>query len=327
MRQAGRYLPEYRELKDRYDFLTMCRTPELATEVTLQPIRRLGVDAAILFSDILIPVEPMGVGLRFDPGPMLGHALDNEDAIAALPPVEIESSCGFVMDAIRMLRRELQGVAPLIGFAGAPFTLAAYLVEGPKKKEKGAPGFDKVVRLAFERPDLLERLLNYLTTVTADYLTAQIRAGAQAVQLFESWGGILGPREFSRFALPFVQEVIRRLPKERGPVIYFTLNGGHLMNLLDESGADVIGVDWRTPLDEARRRLGSRVALQGNLDPRALYASPDRIGEFARDVLDRASGGHVFNLGHGILPDTPVESAQALVEHVHNLSRTGIEVR
>ena len=327
MRQAGRYLPEYRELKDRYDFLTMCRTPELATEVTLQPVRRLGVDAAILFSDILIPVEPMGVGLRFDPGPMLDHALDSEETIGALPPVDIEASCGFVMDAIRMLRGELKGVAPLIGFAGAPFTLAAYLVEGPKKQTKGSPSFDKVVRLAFERPDLLEQLLNYLTTVTADYLSAQIRAGAQAVQLFESWGGILGPREFSRFALPFVQEVIRRLPKERGPVIYFTLNGGHLLNLLDDSGADVIGVDWRTPLDEARKKLGSRVALQGNLDPRALYATPEKIGEFARDVLDRASGGHVFNLGHGILPDTPVESAQALVEHVHRLSRTGIEVR
>jgi uroporphyrinogen decarboxylase len=336
MRQAGRYLPEYRELRDRHDFLTMCKTPELAAEVTLQPVRRLGVDAAILFSDILVPIEPMGVGLRFDPGPILQKPIRTEEQIASLRHEPAEETCRFVMEAIRILRRELAGTAPLIGFCGAPFTLAAYLVE---EREKGrAKGtFDTVVRLIFERPDLAERLLGHLRDAMADYLGAQIRAGAQAVQIFDSWGGILGPREFARFALPFVRGLIEQLPAERGPVIYFVLNGGHLLEQLVDSGADVIGVDWRTPLARARRRLGSAAnpnaarlprALQGNLDPRALFAPPERLrDEIARVVSEGIPGpaeiaacGHVFNLGHGILPDTPVEAAQEMVRSVHQIS-------
>ncbi len=322
MRQAGRYLPEYREIKARYDFLTLCKTPELAAEVTLQPVRRLGVDAAILFSDILVPVEPMGIGVRFDPGPILDRAINTEAAIASLRPVDAEESCGFVLDAIRILRRELR--VPLIGFAGAPFTVAAYLAEERGRK----PGaFDAIVRMIFEAPDLARRLLSALTDVMAGYLSAQIRAGAQAVQIFDSWAGILGRREFEDFALAAAQEVIARLPSPRGPVIYFVPNGAHLLDLLPRSGADVIGVDWRTPLSEARRAIDADparlVALQGNLDPRALFASRERLREEVERVLreGRGPGGHVFNLGHGILPDTTVEAAQALVEDVREISQ------
>jgi uroporphyrinogen decarboxylase len=320
MRQAGRYLPEYRALKDRYDFLTLCKTPELAAQVTLQPVERLGVDAAILFSDILVPLEPMGVGLRFEPGPVLERPINTAEAVSALRPLHAEESCAFVMDTIRLLRRELEGKIPLIGFCGAPFTLAAYLVESREKgKTKGT--FDGVVRMIFEEPELAHRLLRHLGEAMTDYLSAQIKAGAQAVQIFDSWGGILGPREFREFALPYVRRMIAALPAGRGPVIYFVLNGGHLLESIRESGAEVIGLDWRTPLQEARRRVGP-CALQGNLDPRALFATKTRLAEEVRRVLAEGSGsgGHVFNLGHGILPDTPVESTQALVDLVHRLS-------
>lgn len=358
MRQAGRYLPEYRELRARHDFLALAKTPELACEVTLQPVRRLGVDAAILFSDILIPIEPMGVGLRFDPGPILDRAIDTEEAIRSLRPIEAEDSCRFVMDAIRMLRRELGDTAALIGFAGAPFTLAAYLVEGKlgakaadarklqpgatpgattgvtagasSSEGKGSTSFDKVVRLCFERPDLAHQLLELLTDVTVSYLSAQIRAGAQAVQIFDSWAGILGPREFREFALAYVRRIIERLPTDRGPVIYFVLNGGHVLADLGTSGAEVCGIDWRTSLDLARSVVGPEVALQGNLDPRVLFAPPEVIAERAREVVRAGAGsvgggvggGHIFNLGHGILPDTPVEAAQHLVRTVHEANRS-----
>lgn len=347
MRQAGRYLPEYRALKEQYDFLTLCRTPELAAEVTLQPLRRFPLDAAILFSDILVPVEPMGIGLRFDPGPILERPVNTEEAIAALRPVEAEESCRFVLDAIRILRRELDGVAPLIGFCGAPFTVAAYLAEEREKgKTKGT--FDTIVRLCFERPDLAGRLIDHLTGAMAGYLAAQIRAGAQAVQIFDSWGGILAPEQFEQFALGPVRRLIAQLPAERGPVIYFVLNGGHLLERIATSGADVIGVDWRTPLDQARRRVrpvppgapATVAALQGNLDPRALYAPPSRLRDEVARVLaaghDEGGGashrggpagpasgrriGHVFNLGHGILPDAPIAGVEAMVEAVHTLS-------
>lgn len=320
MRQAGRYLPEYRALKERYDFLTLCRTPELAAEITLQPVRKLGVDAAILFSDILIPIVPMGVGLRFEPGPVLDRPIETDQDIASLLPVDAEASCGFVMDTLRLLRRELPATVPLIGFCGAPFTVAAYLTE-TRERGKAKGSFDRIVRMIFERPDLAHRLLGHLSTVMAGYLSAQIRAGAQAVQIFDSWAGILSAREFREFAVPYVRRIIEALPAERGPVIYFVLNGGHLLEEIAASGAEVIGVDWRTPLDEARRRTGGR-ALQGNLDPRALYAPRARLEEEVRRVLreGRGPGGHVFNLGHGILPDTPVEGAQAVVELVHRIS-------
>ncbi len=338
MRQAGRYLPEYRALKERHGFLTLCKTPELAAEVTLQPLRRFALDAAILFSDILVPVEPMGVGLRFEPGPILDRAINTEGAIASLRPVDARESCRFVLEAIRILRRELDGVAPLIGFCGAPFTVAAYLAEEREKgKTKGT--FDTIVRLCFERPDLAHRLIDHLTDVMAGYLSAQIEAGAEAVQIFDSWGGILGPRQFEEFALRPVQRLIARLPADRGPVIYFVLNGGHLLEQIATSGADVIGVDWRTSLSTARARIrfssaaghASVTALQGNLDPRSLYAPADRlreeVGRVLEDGSDPADGapasrrlGHVFNLGHGILPDAPIDGVETMVETVHALS-------
>ena len=335
MRQAGRYLPEYRALKEKHDFLTLCKTPELAAEVTLQPLRRFPLDAAILFSDILVPIEPMGVGLRFDPGPILDRAVNTEEAIASLRPVDAEQSCGFVMETIRILRRELDGVAPLIGFCGAPFTVGAYLAETREKgKTKGT--FDTIASLIFERPDLAHRLIDHLTGVMAGYLSAQIHAGAQAVQIFDSWGGILGAREFQEFALEPVRRLIASLPAERGPVIYFVLNGGHLVEQIATSGADVIGIDWRTPLDAARARIaatrgGERVrALQGNLDPHALYAPAGRLRDEVRRVLAEGqpasprpgtiAGGHAFNLGHGILPDAPIPSVETLVSAVHEIS-------
>jgi uroporphyrinogen decarboxylase len=318
MRQAGRYLPEYRKLRARHHFLDLCKTPELAAEVTLQPVRRFSVDAAILFSDILIPLEPMGVGLRFEPGPILERPIRTEQAIASLRPLDAEEPCGFVMEAIRMLRREL-GV-PLIGFCGAPFTLAAYLAEGGGRAKAS---FDSIVRMMYERPELAERLLAILSDAMAEYLGAQVRAGAQAAMIFDSWAGILGPEFYARFALPAVQRIIARLPAERGPVIYFVLGGAHLLEKIAESDADVIGIDWRTSLSGARMRLaGGRVtALQGNLDPRALYAPEETLRREVRRVLrEGAGGGHVFNLGHGILPDTSLASAERLVDLVHTLS-------
>jgi uroporphyrinogen decarboxylase len=277
----------------------------------------------------------MGVGLRFDPGPILERAIRTEEAIASLRPVEAEESCGFVMEAIRILRRELEGKAPLIGFCGAPFTVAAYLAE--ERTERTAKGsFDTIVRMIFERPDLARRLIDHLTGVMSGYLSAQIRAGAQAVQIFDSWGGILGPREFAEFVLEPVRRLIERLPQDRGPVIYFVLNGGHLLEEIARSGADVVGVDWRTPLSRARALLagaiggaGAVTALQGNLDPRALFAPPSRLREEVRRVLAEGmpagpasafARGHVFNLGHGILPDAPLAGVETLVESVHAIS-------
>jgi uroporphyrinogen decarboxylase len=277
----------------------------------------------------------MGVGLRFDPGPILERAINTEETIASLRPVDAEASCGFVMEAIRILRRELDGVAPLIGFCGAPFTVGAYLAETREKgKTKGT--FDTIASLIFERPDMAHRLIDHLTEVMAGYLSAQIRAGAQAVQIFDSWGGILGPREFGEFALEPVRRLIASLPAERGPVIYFVLNGGHLIEQIATSGADVIGVDWRTSLDAARARIAAAAggdgvrALQGNLDPHALYAPPDRLREEVRRVLAAGlpvaprpgtiAGGHAFNLGHGILPDAPIASVETLVSSVHEIS-------
>lgn len=313
MRQAGRYLPEYRALRQKVDFVTMCKTPELAAQVTLQPIDRLGVDAAILFSDILVPLEPMGVSMTFNPGPVLSPAIRSGADIDRLVVPDPEATVPYVYETIRILRRELDGRVPLIGFGGAPLTLAAYLVEG-----EGSKNFDHLKRLLYSEPAASHALLEKVTATLERYLAAQVRAGAQAIQIFDTWAGLLGPADFREFALRYARRVLDSLRPLGVPLIYFALDSRHLMGEIRDCGADVVGVDWRTPLDEASRALDHRFVLQGNLDPCVLFASPGVIRDRARAVLDagKAAPGHVFNLGHGILPGTPVEHAQALVETV-----------
>ncbi|MGZ3408003.1 MAG: uroporphyrinogen decarboxylase [Polyangia bacterium] len=316
MRQAGRYLPEYRATRAKAgDFLTLCKTPELACEVTLQPIDRLGVDAAILFSDILIPLEKMGIPLGFpDEGPRLSPVRD-EAGIRALRVPNADAEMPFVMDAVRLIRRALDGKVPLIGFAGAPFTLMTYVVEGQTGKQ-----FAETKRLMYTAPAAAHVLLQKLTDTVADYLGAQIRAGAQVVQLFDSWVGQLAPDDFRVFAAPYVQQLVDKLRPLGAPIIYFANDGGSLLADAAKLGADALGVDWRTPLDEARARTGEGVTLQGNLDPCLLFGPVAEIERRATDVLKRAGGRrHIFNLGHGILPGTPPEHAVALVEHVHRI--------
>jgi len=320
MRQAGRYLPEYRELRSRTDFLTVCRTPELAVEVTLQPLRRFPLDAAILFSDILVPLEALGVQMAFTPGPVIAEPVRSRaqvDALALRPAAEVVP---YVGEAVRLLRRELDGRTPLIGFCGAPFTLAAYLVEG-----RGKEGFAAVKVLRWREPATLARLLEKLTAAMIDYLTLQIESGAQAVQLFDSWAGILGPDDYTRFALPYVRAIIDGIRPLGVPVIYFVNAAPHLIQAAATSGANVLGLCWRTPIDHAAALVGADIALQGNLDPHALFGNADAVRTAATDVLDRAGGrpGHIMNLGHGILPDTPIASVETLVRAVHEHRQAG----
>ncbi len=317
MRQAGRYMPQYQEVRGKVDFLTLCRTPELATRVTLLPIELLKVDAAILFSDILIPLEPMGVHVAFaeGEGPVLDPAVRSEKDIRALRSFDPREGVPFVMEAVRMIRRELDGKVPLIGFSGAPFTLATYMAEGGTSKS-----FHHIKTLLFARPDLADLLLDKLVTVVADYLNAQIAAGAQAVQIFDTWGGILAGPDYERFALSPVKKVIARLERKGVPVIYYLNNGAYLASFMEHLDCDVLGIDWRQDIRLTRRTLGKKKAIQGNMDPVALFADPGTVQAKACEVL-RAAGpepGYIFNLGHGILPQTPMENAVALVEAVHS---------
>ena len=324
MRQAGRYLPEYRALRQKVDFLTLCKTPELAVEASLQPLRRFPLDASIIFSDILLPLEALGCQMTFSPGPKLAEPVRTRAQVDALVPRPSAECLPFVAEAIRLLRRELDGRTPVIGFCGAPFTLAAYLVQG-----EGKEGFGAVKTMLYREPATLERLLERLSVQMTDYLGLQIEAGAQAVQIFDSWAGLLGPDEYERFALGPVRAIIDGLRDRGVPIIYFVNGGPHLLELAAGAGADVLGLCWRTPLDAAAARLGPAVALQGNLDPHVLFAEPAVVRRQALDVLARMAGrpGHVMNLGHGILPDTPIASVEALVEAVHAASeRTPEEV-
>ena len=325
MRQAGRYLPEYRETRERAgDFLTLCKTPELACEVTLQPVDRFPLDAAILFSDILTVPDAMGLGLYFEEGegPRFQRPVRSETDIARLGVPDPEQDLRYVMDAVRLIRRELAGRVPLIGFSGSPWTLATYMVEGGSSRD-----FRRIKGMLYERPALLHRLLDVLTEAVTAYLNAQIAAGAQAVMLFDTWGGTLTPRTYREFSLDPMARIARGLDRGTGdsriPLILFTKGGGQWLEAMAEAGADALGLDWTTSLSEARARVGDRVALQGNLDPAALYASPDRIRQLVSEVLsDYGSGtGHVFNLGHGIHPQIPPEHAAVMIEAVHELSR------
>ncbi len=327
MRQAGRYLPQYRAIRGKSDFLTMCKTPELAAEITMQPIDILNVDAAILFSDILIPCEAMGQGLEFHEGkgPMLGPAIRNEEAINNLSVPDPEDKMNFVMDAIRLLRKELNGRVPLIGFSGAPFTTATYMIEGGTSKN-----FLNTKRLIYESPSLYKSLMDKITATITEYLMAQVSAGAQAVQIFDTWGGIFCPQDFREHALIYVKTIIDDLKKwmetesiEAVPIIYFVGQTAGLLEEIKTSGADVYGVDWRIDLDSAIKRLGGDAVVQGNLDPLAMFLPQDQIEDRVKDVLNRASSarGHIFNLGHGLVPQTPPENVIALVEMVHRLSK------
>jgi len=329
MRQAGRYLPEYRAVRDRHEFLTCCHTPELACEITLQPVRRLGVDAAILFSDILVPLPGMGVDVRFEPGPRLSRTVRSAADVAHLRIPDARETTPFVFDAIRLIRRELPAGIPLIGFAGAPFTMAAYLVEGG-----GSKTFTTLRRLLFSDPTTAHRLLEVCTETVVSYLTEQVRAGAHAAMLFDTWAGLLAPEDVQEFVMPYARratDAVRAVAEDLGvdvPTIYYAGESAGWVEACRDSGADVIGLDWRLRLDHARARLGPDVVLQGNLDPAVLLGSPDTIRERVRAVLHadrgpaarRGSAGHVFNLGHGILPETPPDHARLLVETVRELS-------
>ncbi|HLW69859.1 MAG TPA: uroporphyrinogen decarboxylase [Candidatus Binataceae bacterium] len=319
MRQAGRYMPEYRRVRAQNTFLEMCLRPELATEVTVTAARRLGVDAAIIFADILLPLIPMRVGLSYESGdgPVIERPLRSLEQLEQIPPVNAEESLGFVGEAIRLVKRELGESMPLIGFAGAPFTLASYLIEGGASRQ-----YQATKTLMYREPATWHRLMSTLAGVTVDYLKMQIAAGADAIQLFDSWVGSLGPDDYRRFVLPHTHSVIAAV---RGlvPVIHFGTITGNLLELMREAGGNVIGLDWRVDLDEAWRRLGPDVAVQGNLDPVALFAEPAEIRRRAQLILDQAANrpGHIFNLGHGILPKTPVDNVIALIDAVHDLSR------
>jgi len=326
MRQAGRYLPSYREVRAKHTFLEMCRTPDLATQVTLQPIDQLGFDAAILFSDILITLPAMGIDVTFpDKGPVIGRPVRDRTAIDDLAVPDPTMELGFVLDAVRQIRSELTargGTVPLIGFAGAPFTMLTYLVEGGGSKD-----YAHTRRLLFGDPASAHALLDKIARTCASFLEAQVAAGAQAVQLFDSWAGILSPVDFREFALRWATMVIDRLresPTWRdggAPIIYFVNGCAPYLDSYGGSGADVLGVDWRVDIGDVRARVGDDVALQGNLDPGALFLPPDQIRERVGAVLARAGErGHVFNLGHGVLPETDPAHVRAMIEAVRELS-------
>jgi uroporphyrinogen decarboxylase len=314
MRQAGRYLPEYRELRARHDFLTACRTPEIAAEITLQPVRRLDVDAAILFSDILLPLPGMGIDVAFNPGPVIARPVRSRADVDALRVPDPRDALPEVLEAVRILRRELK--VPLIGFAGAPFTLAAYLVEG-----RGSHSWSAWKGMLFAEPAMARRLLDVCAATVAAILVEQVRAGAQAAMLFDTWAGILAPEDYETIARPAARRVFEavRAADPTVPRIYYS--GCGYLEAVREVGADVIGLDWRVRLSEARRRLGEGIAIQGNLDPAVLLGPRPLIEERVSRLLDEApERGHVFNLGHGILPETPPENAARLVEAVRELS-------
>ncbi len=324
MRQAGRYLPEYRATRARAgDFMTLCKSPELACEVTLQPLDRFPLDAAILFSDILTVPDAMGLGLYFEEGegPRFSHPIRSAADVQRLGVPDPERELGYVMDAVRMIRRELGGRVPLIGFSGSPWTLATYMVEGGSSKN-----FARTKAMMFDEPHAAHRLLDVLAESVAAYLNAQVAAGAQALMIFDTWGGVLTTRDYREFSLRYMQAVVERLRREsegrRVPVILFTKGGSQWLEHIAASGCDAVGLDWTIDIGAARARIGDRVALQGNMDPCVLYASPDRIRQEVAEILASfgQGSGHVFNLGHGIHPDINPDHAAAFVHGVHELS-------
>jgi uroporphyrinogen decarboxylase len=324
MRQAGRYLPEYKATRAQAgDFMSLCRNADLACEVTLQPLRRFDLDAAILFSDILTIPDAMGLGLYFSEGegPRFERPISCKKDVDNLIMPDPEGELQYVMNAVRTIRRDLKGEVPLIGFSGSPWTLATYMVEG-----SGSKFFTKIKKMAFAEPKTLHLLLDKLADSVIDYLNAQIAAGAQSVMVFDTWGGILSPRDYKDFSLQYMAKIVdgltRTLDGQKIPVTLFTKNGGQWIEQIADTGCDAIGLDWTIDIKEAKARVGSRVALQGNMDPSMLYASPERIRQEVATILEGfgAGTGHVFNLGHGIHLDVPPENAKVFVDAVHELS-------
>jgi len=315
MRQAGRYLPEYRAVRAKVDFLTMCKTPELASEVTVQPVDVIGVDAAIIFSDILVVPEAMGMPFEMveSRGPVFHRPIRTKDDVDALQVIDPEKGLRYVMDALQMTKRALGGKTPLIGFSGSPWTLATYMVEGAGSKD-----FRYVKQMMLDEPDTLKALLEKLAIVVGHYLEAQLASGADAVQIFDTWGGILAPDYYKRFSLDYMFRIVSTLHRNGSPVIVFSKGANHALTDIAEIGADVVSIDWTIDMAEARREIGDKVGIQGNLDPSFLYASPSHIRQEVRAILRKfgKGPGHIFNLGHGILPDVPVEHAKALVKAV-----------
>lgn len=316
MRQAGRCLPEYRALRERHDFLTVATTPELAVEATLMPVDRLGVDGAVLFADIMLPLASMGVPFQIEPGigPVIDNPIRSEEAINNLSSIPAAEATPYVFDAIRLLKQELGERAAVLGFAGAPFTLACYLVEG-----RGSREYPRAKALMYGQPELWHRLMQRIADATIDYLSGQAAAGADVVQLFDSWLGLVGPATYETHVLPYTSQIFDALAS-RVSTIHFSTGTTSLLTRIASSGCDTVGVDWRLPLDEAWDRIGHDKAIQGNLDPTLALAPWPAVEDGARDVLLRAGGrpGHIFNLGHGILPETDPEVLQQLVEFVHH---------
>lgn len=321
MRQAGRYMAEYRKIREKHTLLEICAIPELATQVTLQPINTFGFDAAILFADILLPLIPMGINLEFaaGEGPVIHNPVRTAADVDQLRRINPHEDLAHVLKAVQFISSELAGKTPLIGFAGAPFTLASYLIEGGPSKN-----FLKTKGLMVEQPQVWEKLMNLLADVVADFLLAQIEAGAQAIQLFDSWAGsALSPDDYKQYALPFSRKIFKKVDQAGVPTIHFSVGAGTYLPLIKEAGGDVIGLDWRTPIDWGRRILGTDVAVQGNLDPAALFAPKNILKQKIQKILDQANNqpGHIFNLGHGILPTTPVDNVKVAVDMVHELSQ------
>ncbi len=324
MRQAGRYLPEYRKLRAQVpNFMQFCKTPELACEATMQPLARFDLDAAILFSDILTIPEAMGLELEFIPGqgPVFHNPIRSAADLARLGTPDMADDLGYVMDAVRLIRKELGGRVPLIGFAGSPWTLACYMVEGASSKT-----FSVIKTMAYRDPEIMHGLLQKLTTCVIDYLNAQVAAGAEVLMVFDSWGGVLTPKTYREFSLNYMQRIASEVTREHDgnkiPLIFFTKNGGLWLEDIAQSGCDAVGLDWTMDVGKARELVGNQVALQGNLDPFMLYAKPETISQEVMRILQSFGphDGHVFNLGHGIDKDTPIENVSVMINAVHEYS-------
>jgi len=315
MRQAGRYMKVYRDLKEKYTFLEMCKTPELACEVTMQPLNVLDVDAAIIFADILLPLEPMGTGLEFTAGdgPVIPRPVKDKKSVENLLEVDAEGQLGFVGDAIKLVRKEIDGKIPLIGFAGAPFTLCSYMIEGGKSRD-----FTTTKMMMYDATDVWDLLMDKVCTMLVNYLKMQVDSGAQAIQIFDSWVGCLNPHDYKKYIMPHLKRVFDGLKNLGVPLINFSTGTSSILNLVQESGGDVVSFDWRIEIDEARKILGPDQPVQGNLDPVTLFAPLPLIRKRVHDILRRAGPkGYIFNLGHGILQHTPVDHVKAVAEMVH----------